>query len=386
MFLSHSVSSWPDTSVIYSIPYLIMGLFVLVVGFDHLWNYDKKIPKWKIHFFFIYFLLFFGLRWHILSDTLAYEQEFASINSVFTWAYIENHSWWWDKGFLIFAMLVKLFTNDFFVFVFFNTLIDVSLLFLCIKRYNINLFVFLLAFLGFQGISTEINLMRNIKAILIFVYSISYIQNRQLLKFLACNILGFTFHSSALLFFPMYWLLNRKFSFRFLIPIFGIITVVYLTNINFLHDYLMSLVIPEDTAALYKISHYLEKAEKSTFSIGFVERLFTLIITLYAYKFIKKEEMFIIWANSFFVFYCLYAIFGFNKVFLDRVPFLFAYAYWFLYPYLFRFYTRKLEILGIIFIALFLGKIYLSTHIKPAYYETSLFHETTRLQRSNMLN
>lgn len=45
----------------------------------------------------------------------------------------------------------------------------------------------MLSFLAFQCIMMEINTLRNIKSILLFVYSISYMQNRQLLNFWYCR-------------------------------------------------------------------------------------------------------------------------------------------------------------------------------------------------------
>ena len=285
----------------------------------------------------------------------------------------------------MFAMLCKKITPDFFFFVFVNTLVDIILFVLCLKKYKVNVTISILAFLAFSGIMQEINTMRNIKAILLFVYSISYIQDRKLLKFLVINALGFTFHSSALLFFPMYWLLNRKYPMKWLLPIITVITVVYMANINILEDYLMSLVFQDDSPMIKKFNHYLSDTSGTIFSIGYIERLLTLILCLLVYNRQDKKDSFtLVIINSFFVFYILFALFGFNYVFRDRIPYLFVYSYWFLYPYLFEYFGKRRASYKLVFLILFFGKIYLTTRICSAYYETVLFHNTTREQREHL--
>ncbi len=381
MFLPEQITNWPLTSYIYTIPYLLLGIVVLILYKNQIFK-GVPISHYKTNLFVcILFLLFFGLRWHIMTDTLAYEEEYYTFTTNFNWEYIEVHSWWWDKGFVIFAMLCKLITPDFFFFVFANTLVDIILFALCLKKFDINIPIAIFAFLAFQGILMEINTMRNIKAVLLFVYSISYIEDRKLFKFLLINFVGFTFHSSALLFFPMYWILGKKYNIKILFIAMSIITFIYLANINILQNYLMSLALSDDNVSVAKFTQYLSESDEQTLSLGFIERLLTLFLIMRVYKKLGKSSQNLIVANAFFVFYVLYAIFGFNFVFRDRIPYLFVFSYWLIYPYLFDYYGKKRMLFKAAFIFLFIGKIFLSTHICSAYYETVLFHETTRAQR-----
>ena len=380
MILPDNINTWPVSSVTYSIPYIVMALMVCVVCRRNVFNGHTEISRRQALFLIVVFLLFFGLRWHIMTDTLVYEEEYYTFVPNFSWNYIEVHSWWWDKGFVIFAMICKLITPSFFFFVFVNSLIDILLFSLCVKKYEVNAPIAILAFMAFQGLLMEINTMRNIKAILLFVYSISYIEEKRLWKYVVINALGFTFHSSALLFFPMYWLLNRKYSKKYLYPILAFFTIIYLANINLIQDYMMSITFSDDPAAR-KLSNYLETSEESSLSLGFIERVVTLLLCLYIYPNIKKNDKgILIFINSYYMFYILYAIFGFNFVFRDRIPYLFIASYWFLYPYLFKQLSKR-KVYSYLFLIVFGGKIFLSTHICSAYYETSLFHETTRAQR-----
>ena len=79
-------------------------------------NINRKYSPNKLLTTFVLFLLFFGFRWHVLSDSLAYYDEFQKIEPIFDWKYIDEHSWWWDKGYVIFTMIIKLFCDNFYLF------------------------------------------------------------------------------------------------------------------------------------------------------------------------------------------------------------------------------------------------------------------------------
>lgn len=380
--LDENIYSFPSTSILYSFPYLALA----VVACIFLWKDTRKTgTKAKYVFLFLLFLWFFGFRWHIMSDSLAYEEEFNRIQPVFTWKYIEINSWWWDKGFVIFTMLCKLINPSFSFWVFVNALIDICLFTWCVKKYSINYLITILAFLAFNGLLMEINLFRNMKAILLFLASLSYIRDRKLIPFLALNIIGFTMHSSALVFIPMYWILHRQYSFKLLLGAAIVFTIIYLLRINLLEDYIIQY-IPMNGAISDKMNHYL-KLEESVLTIGTLERLLTLSLGLwFYYKEKDKSPMFIIVFNSFLIFYAFYGLFGFNQVFRDRFPTLFQYSYWFLYPYLYAFYTKKESKIKPLFFLLFFLKIYTSTNTSAAYYENIMFDTTTRQERTFLLD
>ena len=114
-----NIYHFPSRSLFFAIPYLTLAL-VSCWALKGSTYYDVK-KKGKYVSLFLLYLFFFGLRWHILSDSLAYEQEYTTIQPIFNWHYIDEHSWWWDKGFVIFTMFTKLISNDFRFFVFVNT-------------------------------------------------------------------------------------------------------------------------------------------------------------------------------------------------------------------------------------------------------------------------
>lgn len=347
-------------------------------------NINRKYSPNKLLTTFVLFLLFFGFRWHILSDSLAYYDEFQKIEPIFDWKYIDEHSWWWDKGYVIFTMIIKLFCDNFSFFVFINSLIDFTLFFLCLKKYSINIPLSCLLFLSFQGILIEINLFRNIKAIMLFIYSISYIKDRNLLKFIICNGIGFTLHSSALLYLPMYWILNYKFKKVYIIIISLILTILYLSQANYLEKIIANLILDGENSTVSKLSYYL-KTEGHSLTFGTIERIGTLLLSLYVYyKSTNNNYYFILFFNSYIVFYALFALFGFNLVLVDRLPTLFYYSYWFLYPYIYLFFKNKI-VIRYCLLAFFLFKVYTSTNFCSAYYENVFLKSTTIREREILL-
>lgn len=380
---SNSIYSFPEKSLLYSVPYLLLALVSFVLLCKGKKEYNKKFSYITL---IIVHLVFWGLRWHIMSDTLAYEIEFDTINPVFSWKYIETHSWWWDKGFVLFTMIVKLINPSFAFFVFINSLVDILLFSLCLKKYSNYFLISILAFLAFQGILSEVNLLRNMKSILLFLLSIKDIENRRLISFLLINFVGYTFHSSALLFFPMYWILNRHYKFRFIIVISIFITAIYLLGLNPIEQFIIQY-LDIYGGELKKLNTYITTySDDIPLSIGTLERLLTLVLVMWTYyKSEKRSSQFTIFFNSFICFYILYALFGFNSVFRDRIPYLFIYSYWFIYPYIFVFFVSKKRGLKFAFYFLFFMKIYTSTNICSAYYENIMFKVTSRQQREYLI-
>lgn len=378
MFLPDNVSQFPTTSFLYSIPYLALGGGVLWAIFK--WKYNIGLVKSNRTIYnaiFFIFLLFFGLRWHIMSDTIVYYKWYRTMN--LTWSDIEDLSVIIEPGFLTLLMLVKTLGLDFSVFVFFNSLIDFFLLYAIVKNYSINIPLTLLLFLAFNGIAFEINLMRNIKAILIFAYSLKYIQQRKFIKFLICQTIGFTFHYSAILFVPMYWICNIRFNMLLLYAVAVMSILVSLLSPNILESTLQS-IISQSADDMEKLTRYATEAEGGKINFGTIERLLTLFLVLFVYK-KEKSPLFLIFANLFLVFFVSYSFLGFNSIFRDRVPYLFIFSYWFLYPYILMLFNKRIHIFKSFLIALCFLKIMQATNYCGAYYENIMFKTTTIEQR-----
>ena len=147
--------------------------------------------------------------------------EFVSYsNSVFT-----------EKGYLFYISLFKVFCNDYVVFQAFSVLIDLVLIHLCIKRYSPNyLFTFLILSVFFYVQSVNLN--RNVKSVLLFLYALRYIEERKFWKYSLLNFIGLCFHSISLIFFVLYFFLRHKISVRTLWIVFIFSNIYYFSQIQ----------------------------------------------------------------------------------------------------------------------------------------------------------
>lgn len=378
-----SVINFPVRSFNYSIPYLLLCLLVILVGYRHVLSFTrKKFHLWIGYLFIGVFIFFFGFRWHILTDSIAYQGFYDTLQPIFQYDYIKANTYWWDIGFLLFAMLCKQVGLDFLTFMTLNSLIDVCMLSKCFKKYSINIPWSCLAFLAFNGILIEFNLIRNFKSILLFLISLSYIKERNIGKFMICNIIGILFHSSAILFIPLYWLLYKRYNAKILIILITGVTIVNIfyplllrnITIDIINDYLTS----------EKLKTFSETAdEMHKLSIGLIERILTFILGLYVLEQEKSNDKnYIIFFNMYVVFYVMSSLFSFNEVFVERFSIPFAPSYWFLYPYIIQFFFKKGRWVAWIFLMFVFAKVYMTTHICSAYYENRLFPTTTIYERT----
>lgn len=382
--LLYSVYNLQTYSYIYSIPYLCLGLLVIFIGWD--WIFGRRafdFPDKRLLLLMFFFLLFFGLRWFMFSDMVRYYEVYSEVNPKLSLYSNYQSLPFVDIGFLFIIIVAKSIGLDFFVFIFLNSLFDFSLLYFCIKRYSVNPPLTCLFFLAFQGILIECNMLRNIKAMLIFLWSLKYVEERKLIKFSLCQIVSATMHMSSILYLPLYWFINKRWDMKYvlLVSVASIIFYLFATDLfeNIFKSILVDFVAGEGKAAL--IASHIASSKESVISIGSIERIFFLLLTLIMYRKINLSSRALLFCNMYLLYFALFSIFGFNFYFRDRVPTLFIMAYWFLPPYLINTFKERYSFLKICLIILAFMKIFASTRMCTAYYETVFFHKYTMEQR-----
>ena len=80
----------------------------------------------------------------------------------------------------------------------------------------------------------SMNMIRQSISISLFTLSIPSIKDRKFLKFIIINLLAFSIHSSAIIYFPTYFLLNRKLNIKYsiiLVCLFGLFGGIFSTYI-----------------------------------------------------------------------------------------------------------------------------------------------------------
>ena len=145
-----------------------------------------------------------------------------------------------EKGFLVYLALMKSFGFNYFMFVFFSVFIDVLLVDRFIQRFCPNYALAMLLFV-YVYCNAEINLQRNMKSIVLFLYSLQYVEQKKIIPFMALNLLGLTFHFSAIFYILSYWLFRIPIGRSVYIILVLLLNAVYFFKINLLGD-LITLV------------------------------------------------------------------------------------------------------------------------------------------------
>lgn len=342
----------PVTSITYSIPYLLFLLYLVVLAlleFRSLkFDKDVKYIRWAAIAGFVFF---FGLRGFVFSDWALYYPLFDKIptiweggltsvlNQDFTEDFATDVNFGktgMEMGFIYFTVLFKSIIPDYFAWVFFNTVIDVILLDIFIRRYSPYYVLSFILFIAFGGLIIECNLMRNVKSILFFLISLKYLQERRILPYMALNLAGFFFHSSAIVFFPLYFILHKECPKWLMWSVFIVGNILTLLHISYLQPFMLSFADFVGGRLGVQIKLYLASdlySQPYGLSLGYIERVATfLLLVFFQKKLIERNTYNIIFINTYVLYFIVFFFFSEIMVAVERLSFLFVFAYWILYP------------------------------------------------------
>ena len=311
------------------IPYMEVFGFLLLGGAVDVFGKNERKKHMLFVFSIILLIGFLGLRGFIGWDWWAYYPSYNNLPGGFNY----------EIGYEIWSNIFYKIGLSYHHFTFINTVADILILAYVLKKYSKYPIFSMFLFLAVQGLSFEVDLLRNAKAVLLFIISIQFIKERKIIPFLILNILGMTFHISSIIYLPMYFILNRNYSRKIILPliILGNIYYIFDTKI-FIHilEY-MSSVLPAAVGG--KITSYLSIIPQNyKLPIGtlYFERLVTFIMVFF---FLHKEkgsrekenQYSLIMENSFYIFYLIFLFTSEFFIASTRIGILFIYANWFLW-------------------------------------------------------
>lgn len=201
--------------------YIVFTLAMIVpmcfpyVGTPNLSREQKK--SISLVLFMIMLLFVSGLRAaSVGADTRQYTSAFDQLKSLtFLEALKAPISSWngyftysLEQGYRVYNKIVAFFGGSSQAITFCNSLFIVILLYKLIKEkspyYGLSIWLYIT--LGF--FQTEMNMARNAIAILLCLCATKYIPKHELLKYILVVLLASTFHTTALVFIPLYWVIN----------------------------------------------------------------------------------------------------------------------------------------------------------------------------------
>ncbi len=311
------------------IPYMEVFGFLLLGGAVDVFGKNERKKHMLFVFSIILLIGFLGLRGFIGWDWWAYYPSYNNLPNGFNY----------EIGYEIWSNIFYKIGLSYHHFTFINTVADILILAYVLKKYSKYPIFSMFLFLAVQGLSFEVDLLRNAKAVLLFIISIQFIKERKIIPFLILNILGMTFHMSSVIYLPMYFILNRNYSRKIILPLIILGNIYYLFDTKlFIHilEY-MSSILPAAVGG--KITSYLSIIPQNyKLPVGtlYFERLVTFIMVFF---FLHKEKNHrekenpysLIMENSFYIFYLIFLFTSEFFIASTRIGILFIYANWFLW-------------------------------------------------------
>ena len=332
----------PVFSLSYSIPYVLFLLYLFILFVIE----QKKIRKEGISVIqnvtWISLLLFIGLRGFIYSDWISYYAAYEKLPETFTLRGFELDNDW-EKGFVYYTLIIKLLGVNYWGWNFISAFIDLFILHLLFKKESRYYVLAFIAYYVYGGLGMDVNLMRNAKSIMLFLLSIPYLQNKKFFPYLLINLLGVTFHTSSLLYIPLYFLLNKRLSKKIYLWIFLIGNLLYLFKIHYITPVLYNVIGWLGGRTEASLLLYMNNSTFYGITIGYVERVLFCGVLYFYYERIQKDGDKYVYLNIFMMYFFTFFYFSEFSIISGRLSTLFIVAYWFLVPMLYSYFGLKLK-------------------------------------------
>lgn len=196
------------SSQIYYIACFVFLFFSLI----EFYTKNEKLRKATFISATIFFILFWAPRGYLFSDWKNYEPLLNQVSSC-PWTRLTTIEGY-EPGFLVLLKVTSLFLNNYLFFQFIYStacIVALHVIFYKISPFpSVSWLIFFLTGLELFGT------IRNFIAVLIFYSALIFISEKKLIHYFAAIFLACLFHISALIFFPLYFLINREYNRKFL--------------------------------------------------------------------------------------------------------------------------------------------------------------------------
>lgn len=382
-------------SYLYSIPYLLFLLFLIYLLFKENQYLNRKETTKINELIIIFSLLFFiGLRGFVYTDWTTYYDFYEKLPTIYQWdswtleSVVEN--WGFEKGFILYSIVLKSIIPNYFAWIFISTLIDIIIIHHVLKN-NVKYYTLgIIAFYIWGGLTIEFNLYRNSKAIILFLLSIRYIEEKKIYKYLVLNIIGCFFHITSLIYLPLYFILNRKFNLKIIWILFIIGNIIYLLQIPYIKNTIITITSVIGGRLNTLANFYFNSSQHSGnygITIGYIERSISFILWAIFYR--KYSYNFsTIYSNLFLIYIYIFLYFSEVSIILQRLPLLFIFSYLIIYPQIFACLKHKVykKIFYAVFFTYAILKVVASNNEVFSKYDNLLFGIESYDTRIKILN
>ena len=159
-----------------------------------------------------------------------------------------------EKGYILLNRYVQLFVNDFQMLFIFIAVIVILLVYAILLKFCKNPSMGLLMFYLYGLFFNSMNFMRNVIAGLIIVFAYQYIKEKNFMRFIVVVLLASTFHISALIFIPFYYIFRLKFNYITVIiysAVFGSIFIFSRPVMEWITTYVYTAYSPQTSREMF---------------------------------------------------------------------------------------------------------------------------------------
>lgn len=322
--------------MIYSMPYIAFVVFygVLAAWWHHAGGEERQKTYIKV-LCAAAFLFFIGFRGFICYDWSNYYPHFQFLPDLehFSLDYYQDVPW--EPGFTLLSAVCKTLTGNYLTLQFACCVIDLWLLWRFLSRYVGNIPLGFMVFLAMGGLTSSIDLLRNTISILIFLNALPFLSQRRPWPYFSLCLLAMSFHLSAIIYLPLYFILHRRYDTRFLLLLFIAANVIFLFHIPIVKEtalFVAGLVMPS-TKLWINIYLSIDEGMGTFLSIGYLERLLTgFLLFVYIDKLRARREGGEIFVNSLVLYLVLFLSLSEYRTIAVRITTLFCFTYWVIWP------------------------------------------------------
>ncbi len=205
-----------------SVKLFIIGVYFLVLMLACFLGYKRKNTHF-LHGILIVLCLCLiviaALRSDMWNDTRAYYMSFRYYIRSITEAPLVDYDtrYYADKGFMVLSAIVKALTTQRIIYFGVISAVTISMLYVDLRKYCLVPLMGLLIYVARFYMSRDLMQIRAGVAIVVVVYSIIYIERRELWKFLVCIFIAWSLHHSMIFALPVYFMrminINKKMIF-----------------------------------------------------------------------------------------------------------------------------------------------------------------------------
>lgn len=242
-----------------------------------------------------------------------------------------------DTGYAVLTKISIVLFNNYSGTLFLTSLIICGLAYICIFRDSKYPVMSTLLFFTTNVYFISMNMIRQCIATMIFIFAIPLIKNKKCVPYFILTGIAFTMHTSAILYFPMYFLLNKKLDKKISI---GLIIVFVILG-NFGADLLINVLLKTDYFKNYFAWYLSSDYNTGDFNvISFIIALCIYVFLLYINKKAKNNKNYniLFWCQT--IVLCILSLSS-HLPLMQRMSWLFSFPLFIYLPKMFDFVENK---------------------------------------------